>query len=142
LNQQGVNAKSTGATSNNGLNAYEATATGQTQEGDKVAFYLYSVQYDNSIYRFICYTLANKFATYNSIFKHTSNGFARLQDQSILDIKPARLHVFQANKTAPFKSFLPDHLPLDIKPEEVAVANQVKLDQTIKKGTWIKIPRQ
>ncbi len=142
LNQQGINAGGANAVSHNGLNGYEATAAGQTEDGDKVEFYLYSVQYDGNIYRFICYTLAGKFDQYRSVFTRTANGFKQLKDQDILHIQPARLHVFQANKTAPFKSFLPDHLPLDIKPEDVAVANQVKLNDTMQKGSWIKIPEQ
>jgi predicted Zn-dependent protease len=142
LNQDGIDAGSGKSTSFHGLKGYRATATGQTQDGNKVAFYLYSVSYKGNIYRFICYTFAGKYDHYQSTFKNTTHGFSQLTDKKILNIKPARLHVFRAPRTASFKSFLPKHLPLDIKPEEVAVANQVELNDTIKKGAWIKIPRQ
>jgi predicted Zn-dependent protease len=142
LNQQGINAGKGSATSFHGLKGYQATAAGQTQDGQKVAFYLYSAAYKGNIYRFICYTLAGKYGDYQPAFKRTTHGFDQLTDKSILNIKPARLHVFRAPKTASFQSFLPKHLPLGIKPKDVAIANQVKLDTTIKKGEWIKIPRQ
>ena len=141
LNQQGVKAGQTNIASYNGLNGYEARATGQTQNGTKVKFYLYSVKYNGHIYRFICYTPTGKFDQFSSVFKRTADGFNKLTDQSILNIQPARLHVFRANRTAPFKSFLPKNLPLSIKPKDVASANQVSLDETIQKGTWLKVPR-
>jgi predicted Zn-dependent protease len=142
LNQQGINAGTGKSTSFHGLNGYQAAATGQTENGQKVAFYLYSVAYKGNIYRFICYTLAGKYDNYRPIFMRTAHGFDQLTNKKNLNIKPARLHVFRAPKTAAFKSFLPDHLPLDITPEDAAVANQVKLNTTIQKGEWIKIPVQ
>ena len=142
LNQDGVNAGNSSGTSNNGLDGYEAVATAQTQEGAEVKLYLYSVENDGNIYRFVTYTLADQFDSYSDEFVETSNGFDDLNDSSILNIQPARLNVFRANRTASFQSFLPGNLPLDITAEDIAIANQVELDQTIQEGTWIKIPRQ
>jgi predicted Zn-dependent protease len=142
LDQDGVNGGNGSSVSSNGLNAYKATATGQTDQGDKVKFYLYSLKFNGKVYRFINYSTDQQFSKYRSDFERVARGFDKVTDKSILNIKPARLHVFQAQKTAPFKSFLPKKLPLDIKAKDVATANQVKLDDTIKKGDWLKIPRQ
>lgn len=142
LNQKGVNGTGGNATSNNGMNAFEATANGKTEQGDEVRFYLYAVEYDDTIYRFTSYSLADQFNSYRQQFIETANQFRSLNNSDILNIQPARLDVFQTDESDIFESFLPDNLPLDISKKDVAIANQVQLDETIEKGTWIKIPRQ
>ncbi|MBN2732352.1 MAG: M48 family metalloprotease [Balneolaceae bacterium] len=142
LSQEGVNPAGGNATSNNGLNGYEATAIAQTQDGVNLRIYLYSVEYDGNIYRYVTYSTAEQFNNYSNTFVQTSNGFDRLNDSDILNIQPARLNVYRANRTGSFESFLPNNLPLDITAEEVAIANQVQLNETIQEGTWIKIPQQ
>lgn len=142
LSQEGVNPAGGNATTNNGLNGYEATATAQTQDGVDLRIYLYSVEYDGNIYRYVTYSTAEQFNNYSNTFVQTSNGFDQLNDSDILNIQPARLNVYRANRTGSFESFLPNNLPLDITAEEVAIANQVQLNETIQEGTWIKIPQQ
>lgn len=142
LNQEGIKSIGTSTTSNNGLDAFEATASGQTEQGDELQFYLYSVEYDGNIYRFTSYTLAEQFDSYQRQFMETTNEFRPLNDSDILNIQPAKLDVFQTDKSATFESFLPNELPLELSKEDVAIANQVQLDETIEEGTWIKIPRQ
>lgn len=142
LNQEGVTTGSSSSVTNNGLNGYEAVATAQTQDGNEVRIYLYSVAYEGNIYRFVTYTTAGNFDSYDDIFIETSNGFDELNDRDILNVQPVRLNVFRADRTGSFESFLPGNLPMDITPEEVAIANQVDLDTTIDEGMWIKIPRQ
>lgn len=142
VNQEGVNETGGRSTSNNGLDAFEATATAKTQDGAEVAFYLYSVEYEGNIYRFVNYTLAEQFNAYQSDFMEVSNEFAPLRDSEILNIQPAKLDVFQTDRSGTFESFLPNNLPLDISKEDVAIANQVELDQQIESGRWIKIPKQ
>jgi predicted Zn-dependent protease len=142
LSQDGINPTGGSATSNNGLNGYEATATAKTQQGQEVRLYLYSVEYDGNIYRYLAYSSAEQFDNYNQTFVNTTNGFDRLNDSSILNIEPVRLNTLRANRTASFQSFMPDNMPLDMSEEDVAIANQVELNETIEEGTWIKIPRQ
>lgn len=142
LNQDGVEPATSSVISHNGLDGFEATASAQTQDGADVRFYLYSVAYDGNIYRFVSYTLADQFEEYRSQFEQTANSFRSLKDQSILNIQPARVQAFRADRSGTFQSFLPNNLPLEITPEDVAIANQVQLDERIEAGTWIKIPRQ
>lgn len=142
LNQEGVTTGSTSSASNNGLNGYEAVATAQTQDGNEVRLYLYSVDYGGNIYRFVTYTTTDNFDRYDDIFIETTNGFAELNDSSILNVQPVRLNVFRADRTGSLESFLPGNMPMDITAEEVAIANQMELSTTVQEGTWIKIPRQ
>ena len=53
-----------------------------------------------------------------------------------------RLQAIQVDRSAPFSSFLPENLPEEVKAEDVAIANQLQLDETVEAGSWIKIPRQ
>lgn len=142
LSQEGVNPTGGNATSNNGLTGYEATATAKTQQGGEVRLYLYSVEYDGNVYRFLTYSTAEQFDQYRRTFQQTTAGFDRLRDSGILNTQPARLNVSRTNRSGTFESFLPNNLPFDITPEDVAIANQMDLNQTIEQGTWIKIPRQ
>lgn len=142
LNQDGITALGGSEASNNGLNAYEATASAQSQDGSKVKLYLYSAEYGGKVYRFVCYTLAEQFDAYQSEFVQTATEFRPLNDSDILNIQPAKLNVFQTDRSGTFESFLPDNLPLDITAKDVAIANQVELNEQIEAGMWVKIPRQ
>src|SRR5699024_10338202 len=129
------------ATSGN-LNAYEATATGQAEGGEEISLYIYSVALEDNIYRFVSYTLSDKFDAYKKVFIKTTNQFSRLTDSGILNTQPAHLRIFKSDRTAPLSSFIPENLPLDITAEEVAITNQMKLDETVEAGTYLKIPEQ
>ncbi|MDX1671386.1 MAG: M48 family metalloprotease [Balneolaceae bacterium] len=140
--QQGITVLSQSETSSDGLNAYEATASATMQGGEELRLYVFAVEYDGNIYRFVTYTTAAQFDSYKTDFVNSTNNFRELNDPEILNIRPVRLHIRRADRAATFKSFLPDNLPMDITAEEVAIANQVGLDDTIEEGTFLKIPVQ
>ncbi|MDZ7682488.1 MAG: M48 family metalloprotease [Fodinibius sp.] len=142
VGQEGFSITSQEDVEHNGLNGFQATASATTEDGTDYQFYVYAVSYGDNVYRFTSYSVANKFGGYESSFKETATSFASLTDQQILSIQPMRLQTMQADRSAPFSSFLPDQLPMDTKAEDVAIINQVELDETIEKGIWIKIPRQ
>lgn len=142
VNQEGFRLQSQNEVRYNGLNGFEATASAMTQDSTKYQFYVYAVSYDSNIYQFTSYSVADKFSNYSRHFRQTSNSFSELNDRQILDIKPVRLEVRKADRSAPFSSFLPTDLPMDITAEDVAILNQVQQDETIEVGSWIKIPRQ
>lgn len=145
LNQEGINTEGKSRTESNGLTAYRAEATGQTEDGTQLKFYVYAIEYDGSIYRFLNYTTADKYSTYASSFDETTGGFKELNDQDILNIQPVRLQVVKTNRSGTFQSFIPgnlDGLSITVSPEDLAIMNQVELDEQISAGTWLKLPRQ
>lgn len=142
VGQKGFTVRGQGSAQNNGMNAYEAVATAKNKQGNTYQFYVYAVEYDGNIYRFTSYTTVPKFSQYESEFAEISNSFDELNDEDILQIQPVRLEVRKANHSGTISSFLPDNLPQDITEEDVAILNQVKLDETVEEGNWIKIPRQ
>jgi predicted Zn-dependent protease len=96
------------------------------------------------IYRFLNYTTLENYGTYSPGFKEITGGFKELNDSNILNIQPARLQVVKTTRSGTFQSFLPSNLEsltIDVSPEDLAIMNQVELDERIESGTWIKIPR-
>ncbi|NGP76131.1 M48 family metalloprotease [Balneolaceae bacterium YR4-1] len=145
LNQEGITTVSKSAATNNELQAYEAVASGQTEEGTQIKFYIYALKHDGTIYRFLNYSTLDKFSNYEPRFKQITSGFKPLRDQSILDIQPVRLQAVKTNRSGTFESFLPenfDGMPIEITANDLAILNQVDLDERIEAGTWIKLPRQ
>jgi len=145
LNQEGITTVGRSNATGSGLNAYQAEATGQTEDGTQLKFYLYSIEYDGSIYRFINYTTAELYGTYGTRFQDITGSFNELTDSNILNIQPARLQVVKTSRSGIFRSFLPTNLEsfsITVSPEDLAIMNQVGLDEQISAGTWLKLPNQ
>jgi predicted Zn-dependent protease len=145
LNQEGITTVGKSNTTSSGLAAYHAEATGQTEDGTHLKFYLYAIEYGGSIYRFLNYTTVEKYGIYSSSFSEITGGFRELTDSGILNIQPVRLQAVKTSRSGTFQSFLPTNLEsfsMTISPEDVAIMNQVELDEQISAGTWLKLPSQ
>jgi predicted Zn-dependent protease len=123
-------------------NAYEAVAQASLQDGTPIGLYIYAVSYGDYIYRFINYSVRDRFDTYETNFRNTTESFDRLTDQSKLAIEPVRIQTFRANRSGTFETFLPDPIPMDIDALDIAIINQVELEDHIEQGQWLKIPVQ
>lgn len=144
LNQEGITTTGKSNDDSRGLRAFRAEATGQTEDGTQLNFYLYSIEYDGMIYRFVNYTTPDNYGTYGPRFKEITSGFRQLTDSAILTFQPFRLQTVKATRSGTFNSFLPanlESLPIAVTAEDLAIMNQVGLDERIEIGTWIKIPR-
>lgn len=145
LSQEGITPGEGSATSYNNLEGYEATATGQTEDGQELKFYIYSVSYNGTIYRFITYSTLDQFPTYRSYFEEITHGFKELRDEQILNIQPVRLHVSKSATSGSFQSFLPssyEGMPIELTDNDLAILNQVQLGDTIQEGEWVKLPHK
>jgi len=140
--QQGMNMVSSGATSSNGLDAYQAIVDATDQQGRQMRIYVYAIEYENNIYRFVGFTGKSAFDSYKNSFTTTTKGFDELTDKKTLNIKPVRLKVIVAERTDKLINLLPKNLPMNITPEDVAILNQLELTDTVEKGTRIKLPSQ
>ncbi len=142
IGQEGITVNSQSETrSGEQYTAYQADVTIQQREGNLRAL-IYAVEYDNRIYRFINYTLVTSWDTHVSAFSSVPEQFNRLTDRSILRIQPVRLNLVAAPRADRFQNLLPSTLPMNITPEEVAIVNQVELDEQIPAGRMLKIPAQ
>lgn len=138
--QQGLRVADSGTDRFNGLEAAFVLAEAQTEQG-VLGLLAYFIQYDGRVYRLTGVTTSQAFNTYRSDFLSLVRSFRTLTDQSALGVQPARLNVVNAPRTAPFQSFLPSSLPFNITAQDLAIANQVELNQTVRSGEPIKLIR-
>ena len=139
--QEGLQVVESGAAQAGGLPAYFVLADAQAQGGQSVRALTYFVEYGGTVWGFLSYAAAGAFSNYQDDFLRTMRGFQRLTDSRILNVQPTRMRVVRASRTAPFRSFVPNRLPPSMTAEDLAILNQVELDETIQQGAWIKLPR-
>lgn len=142
LSQEGVSGRSAEAARQHGLAAHTALADAEGEDGTKYAFHIRAVEYGELVYRFLSYTGAERFSAYRPQFEKISASFRELADPEILAVQPARMHVSGAARTAPFRDLLPDELPGGTTGEDIAILNQLEVDDTVTRGRLLKIPRR
>lgn len=140
--QEGISLIEENALTINGFDAYRAKANTVTEEGASIDILITAVRFNGMIFRFLSYTTTALFETYDRAFSQTAQSLAQVMDEQILSLQPVRLQVQRAKQTAIFGDLLPKNLPMGIKPEDVAILNQVQLGDTIQKGKLLKIPVQ
>lgn len=145
LMQEGITTIAKSDVYNNGLTAFRAEASGQTEDGTELKFFVYAVVFEGAVYRFLNYTTKDKYNTYSINFDRITRGFSELSDPDILNIKPTRLQVAKTQRSGIFSAFISTDLKdlsIPITPEDLAIANQMELDEFIQKGRWLKLPVQ
>lgn len=142
LGQEGITVLDRSEARQHGLTAYEAEASATTQEGQEVRYRVRGVEYGERVYRFISYTLADRYRRYADTFGRTAGSFRELEDPEILGIRPLRLEVRPAGSSGDLASLLPATLPGETTLEDIAILNQVTADQEISAGTLLKVPRR
>ncbi|GAB5408201.1 MAG: M48 family metallopeptidase [Balneolaceae bacterium] len=142
LNQEGITTIDQGSKIVNGYTGYTAEATTQTEDGASLTIDLSAVSYNGNIYQFLSYTATSQFEDYKSRFTSVMNGFDEVRDASILNVQPVRLKLVRAERTASFAELIPSTLPMNIEPLDLAIINQVELNDMITRGTVLKIPVQ
>lgn len=142
IGQEGITVNSQSEAQSSGeFPAYRANVTISQQDGNLRAV-IYALEFGDQIFRFINYTSEGQFSAYQEVLAGVPAEFDRLTDQNLLNIQPVRLQLIQTDRSGAFSSFLPDQLPMDITPEDVAIINQVQLDTSIESGRFLKIPVQ
>ena len=139
--QEGLSVVESGAARSGNFPAYFVLADVQQQGGQAIRALTYFVEYQGMVWAFLGYSSAQAYGNYNDQFLRAMRGFQRLTDRRLLNVQPTRLQVVNAPRTSSFRSFLPANLPNDLSAEELAILNQVELDETIQQGTPIKLPR-
>ncbi|MEX2600126.1 MAG: M48 family metalloprotease [Balneolaceae bacterium] len=122
--------------------SYAATATASLEDGTTVKLYIRALTFGERVYLFLSYTEQSRFDNYMEPFRQIPSSFERLTDPQILATQPVRIRVFRAQRSGPFSTFLPENLPMEIQPIDIAILNQVEIDEMIQEGEWIKMPVQ
>ncbi len=139
--QQGIKVIDSGrARAATGTEAYYLVSEAQTQDGQTVRLLNYFIGYEGKVYSFLGYTSTSLFGNYQNQFQQVMQGFAPLTDRSILSIQPTKVAVAPASRTAPFSAFVPSTLPPNMTAQDLAILNQVDLNETIQRGDLLKLP--
>jgi predicted Zn-dependent protease len=142
LDQDGVTTLDQETYSVNGLSGYQAFASALAQDSTELMIQVTAIEFQGNIYSFLSYTSASQFPDYESRFAEIREGFSELNDASILGIDPVRIDLKPAIRSAAFTDLLPADLPMDITANDLAIINQVQLDEMIEEGRVLKIPVQ
>jgi predicted Zn-dependent protease len=140
LNQSGLRILERGSMRSGGLPASATVADLQTKSGQVVRLMIYFVEYRGSVYQFVGYTSPQMFSGFRSVFLQTMQGFGEIQDSRILNRQPIRLALESVRRPAPFRDLIARNLPAPFTPQEVAILNQVDLNQDLGPGKIAKIP--
>jgi predicted Zn-dependent protease len=139
-NQEGVTVIDRQAVSGSSFGAYRMIAEMSDDKGNVYTFHITALKHGDNLYRFVGYSLKSDFSAYQSAFSSATGAFDQLTNQTYLDVKPTRLRVITTTRQDAFKNFLPNPMPMNLTPDEIAIMNQVFLDDVIPTGTKIKIP--
>jgi predicted Zn-dependent protease len=137
--ESGAQIVSSNETQVNGLPATLVLAQATTDQGPVGIFDAF-IELEGKVYSFLGYAPTQAFAQFQPVFRSVVSGFAPLRDPAYLNVSPARLKIVAANRTAPFRNFIGPELPAGLTPEQLAIMNQVTLDQTVQEGQPLKLP--
>ena len=139
--QEGITVIQQGATTVNGLTAYDVLANATDDQANEFQLVVRYVEYSGNIYSFLSYTAKDSYDTYQPVFYSTLDGFRQLTDQRKINVSPTRLDIVTTSRAGAFSSFLPSTLPRGFTAEDIAIMNQVTVNEQIPTGTRIKIPK-
>lgn len=98
--------------------------------------------YKGTVFSFLSYASTGLINVYRSAFDQISGSFQPIEDGAIRDLQPARLKVVAADREVAFESYLSSDLPYGLDPVDLAIMNQVALEETVSKGRKLKLVSQ
>lgn len=99
----------------------------------------YFIQDGSTIYMFHGLAEPANFLAYKNLFRNTMEGFARLTDQSKINVKPDRIHIEQVNAPMALSTALRNAGIKSDRFEEMAIVNGMQLNDQLKRGQLIKV---
>lgn len=139
LAQDGVTLVERGLGTVNNLSARYVVADVQNSAGQTLRLRAHFIDFDGAIFRFLGLAPRDLFDNYDPQFQRTMRGFKRLTDAQILNVQPARVTLTASQTEASFASILPATLPSGLTAIEMAILNQVELDDVFPRGRLFKL---
>lgn len=134
-----IQVTNSGDTVVNGLPTTVLIGQAQTEQGP-VGVWNAFIELEGRVYSFLGYTPAPLFDQMRATFEQVTGSFQPLRDGRMANVRPARLRLVRAERTATFAAFLPNSLPANLSAEEIAIMNQVQLNERIAPNRILKIP--
>jgi len=141
INQPGLRVIQRTPMRSNGLPALLVIGDGQMEKGQMVRLMVYYIEYRGAVYQFLGYSAPQAFSTFQREFMQTMQGFGELQDSRVASKEPVRLALERISRQARFQDLMPKNLSAPFTIEDVAIMNQVQLNDEIRPGRTIKLPR-
>lgn len=129
FSQQGIQAGQSSGSSINGNQAYTGYFQAQTDQGvvQGVATFL---SYGGTTYQLIGYAPAQRFGSYDGVFRNSISSFSTLTDPSALNVKPNRVAIVRLPSSMSLTQFnarYPSVIPL----KELAIINHVDNENAV-----------
>lgn len=137
--QNKVQVAASGDTTINGLPASVLVGQANSEAGALGVWNAF-IEMDGKVYSILGYAPAPVFERMRPTFEGVAAGFSPLRAPQIAGVQPTRLKVVRADRPAPFAAFVPTSLPPELKAEQVALLNQLSLDEPVPQGALLKIP--
>jgi len=121
----------------NGLPArsgyFNATASDGTEFSGLAVF----IEYGKLVYSLLGYTLADRWTTYDDVFRSSFGSFDRLTDPAALNAQPARLETVRIDRSMTLAQFA-ERYPSTVEIETLELINRLGADETIAAGELVK----
>jgi predicted Zn-dependent protease len=124
----------------NGFRAHmlEGTA-GEQDSGTRVRAYF--VEQDGVVRSFVGYAPPERADEMRGVVESVMRSFRRETDPGVLNVRLPRLQVVTVQRSAPFRTLLPDPLPRGITVRDMALMNHVEPGDMIPAGAGIRLLR-
>ncbi|MFK8006097.1 MAG: M48 family metalloprotease [Saprospiraceae bacterium] len=124
----------------NGFSA-KAIVSEQVDEQGAVALRIvtYFIQDASTIYMFHGLAEPANFISYKNLFRNTMEGFARLTDQSKINVQPDRIHIESINSPTTLSAALRNAGIKSDRLDEMAIVNGMQLSDQLQRGQLIKV---
>jgi predicted Zn-dependent protease len=99
----------------------------------------YFIKDGNTIYLFHGLAEPANFLAYKNLFRNTMEGFARLTDQSKINVQPDRIHIESITSSTTLSSALQKAGVKSDRFEEMAIVNGMQLSDRLQRGQLIKV---
>ena len=122
----------------NGLQAHRVVSDVTTEQG-VISIASYFIQKDNKVYTFHGYTSQAQFNKYSPVFYQTMGQFKPLNDPRKINVKPEKLILKRTQRQGTLRSALQQFgIPQD-KMEQLAIMNEMQLNDTVPANTLLKV---
>ncbi|NNE69450.1 MAG: M48 family metalloprotease [Rhodothermales bacterium] len=136
--QEGVQVVQSGIGSAYGLPAQYVIVDAAGQDGSVTRARAQYIQYNGRIYAFLGLAAQANYAAREPGFVRAMQGFAPLRDPAVLNVQPRILQVREITTPAPFQNLIPSGGAGGFTAQELAILNQVELNEVIQAGTRLK----
>lgn len=133
---EGVQIGTTAATPVNGLPATTAPFAAATESGTLRGWVTF-VSHNNTTFRLLSYTPADRFGSYDAALRGAVTSFRRLEDPQALAVQPARISLVRTPRAMTLAEFDRAY-PSSIPAEQLALINGVEAGASIPAGTLMK----